>query len=388
MRVFLIVLDGVGMGELPDAADYGDEGSNTLLHVAQSVRGIRLPNLERLGLGRLLDLPGVRAVVDPKAARARLAERSPGKDSTTGHWELAGLVLDRAFPTYPAGFPNELLERFSERVGRGWIGNVAASGTEIIDRLGEQHQRSGAYIVYTSADSVFQIAAHEQTVPLEELYAACRAAREILTGEHAVGRVIARPFVGGPGAYQRTANRRDFSLPPPAPTLLDRLVDAGWPVIAVGKVDDLFAGKGITEAMHTSGNAEGEDILADLSRKAGPGLVFANLVDFDTLYGHRNDPIGFARALEQFDERLSEILGHLKTDDLCLITADHGNDPVTPSTDHSREYTPLLAAGPRVRPGADLGTRDTFADVGASIAQAFDLRPLPAGRSFLREIRA
>lgn len=388
MRIFLIVLDGVGIGELPDAGDYGDQGSNTLLHVAQTVPSIRLPQLERLGLGRILDLPGVRAVVDPKGARARLAERSPGKDSTTGHWEIAGLVLERAFPTYPAGFPEELLSRFSERVGRGWIGNTAESGTAIIDRLGEQHQRSGDWIVYTSADSVFQIAAHEATVPLEELYAACRAAREMLTGEHAVGRVIARPFVGEPGAYRRTANRRDFSLEPPAPTLLDRLTEAGWPVIAVGKVDDLFAGRGITEALHTSSNAEGEDILAELARKAGAGLVFANLVDFDTLYGHRNDPIGFARALEEFDDRLAEILGHLRTDDLCLITADHGNDPVTPSTDHSREYVPLLAAGARVRPGTDLGTRDTFADIGASIAQAFDLRPLAAGRSFLREIRA
>ena len=388
MRIFLIVLDGVGIGALPDAGDYGDEGSNTLLHVAEANGGLRLPRLESLGLGRILPIPGVRPVVSPRGARGRLAERSPGKDSTTGHWELAGVVLDRAFPTYPDGFPRDLLDRFAERVGRPWIGNVAASGTEIIARLGAEHQRTGAFIVYTSADSVFQIAAHERTVPLEELYVACAAARAMLDGPHAVGRVIARPFTGEPGAYQRTAHRRDFSLMPPRPTLLDRLVGAGRPVVAVGKVDDLFAGRGITEALHTSGNAEGEDVLAELARKGGPGFVFANLVDFDTLYGHRNEPIGFARALESFDDRLQEILGHLKSDDLCLITADHGNDPTTASTDHAREYTPLLAAGPRVRAGADVGTRSTFADVGASIAEAFDIPLDTPGRSFLAEIRA
>jgi phosphopentomutase len=388
MRVFLIVLDGVGIGELPDAADYGDQGSHTLLHVAEAVGGLRLPNLEALGLGRLLPVPGVRAVASPRGARGRLAERSPGKDSTTGHWELAGLVLERPFPTYPNGFPRTLLDRFAERVGRGWIGNVAASGTEILTRLGPEHQRTGAFIVYTSADSVFQIAAHERVVPLEELYAACVAAREMLSGEHAVGRVIARPFVGEPGAYQRTAHRRDFSLEPPSPTLLDRLARAGHPVLAVGKIDDLFAGRGITEAMHTSSNAEGEQILVDLARRGGPGLVFANLVDFDTLYGHRNDAPGFARALEAFDERLHEILGHLKSDDLCLITADHGNDPTTKSTDHAREYTPLLAAGARVKAGADVGTRASFADVAASIAQAFEVPLTTPGVSFLQEIRA
>jgi len=387
VRAFLIVLDGVGMGALPDAASYGDEGSHTLLHVAEAVGRLRLPRLERLGLGRLLGLPGVRAIADPRGARGRLAERSPGKDSTTGHWELAGIILDRAFPTYPNGFPPGLLDAFSERVGRGWIGNVAASGTEIIERLGAEHQRSGRLIVYTSADSVFQIAAHEQTVPLNELYAACRSARELLSGEHAVGRVIARPFVGGPGAYLRTPNRRDFSLQPPTRTLLDHLVEAGHPVTSVGKVDDLFAGRGITEALHTAGNAEGEEQLALLARKSGPGLVFANLVDFDQQYGHRNDPAGFAHALEQFDDRLEEILAHLRSDDLCFLTADHGNDPTTPSTDHSREYTPLLVAGPHVRPGVDLGTRETFADVGATIAQAFGIGPLPAGTSFLGEIR-
>ncbi len=387
MRAFLIVLDGVGMGALPDAADYGDAGTNTLLHVAEAVGGMRLPRLERLGLGRLLDLPGVRPIRDPQGARARLTEASKGKDSTTGHWELAGLVVERPFPTYPNGFPLPLLERWRERTGRDWIGNVAASGTEIIERLGEEHQRSGKLIVYTSADSVFQVAAHEGTVPLEELYAACRAARGLLTGEHAVGRVIARPFEGAPGGYRRTTRRRDFSLEPPAETLLDRLSHAGQRVITVGKVDDLFAGRGVTEAIHTEGNAEGEAVIEDLARRAGEGLVFANLVDFDQQYGHRNDPTGFARALEQFDERLGPMLGRLRSDEMCLITADHGNDPTTPGTDHTREYAPLLVAGPRVRPDTDLGTRGSFADVGATLAEMFGLKRLEAGRSFLREVR-
>jgi len=387
VRAFLIVLDGVGIGALPDAADYGDQGTHTLLHVAEAAGGLSLPVLERLGLGRLLALPGVRAISDPRGARGRLAEASKGKDSTTGHWELAGLKLGRAFPTYPHGFPVPLLERWSERIGRGWIGNVAASGTEIIARLGAEHERSGRLIVYTSADCVFQIAAHERRVPLDELYAACRAARELLTGEHAVGRVIARPFVGEPGDYRRTPNRRDFSLEPPAETLLDRLKRAGPRVVTVGKVDDLFAGRGVSEAIHTRNNAEGEDVLVDLARRAGEGLVFANLVDFDQQYGHRNDAPGFARALEQFDERCGEIEGRLRDDELCLVTADHGNDPTTPGTDHTREYTPLLVAGPRVRPGVDLGTRATFADVGATLAEMLGVGRLAHGTSFLRELR-
>src|SRR5436309_2606453 len=324
MRAFLIILDGVGMGALPDAADYGDEGSHTLLHVAEAVGGLRLPRLESLGLGRLLALPGVRANVQPRGARARLAQRSKGKDSTTGHWELAGLILDRPFPTYPDGFPRDLLDRWGYAIGRGWIGNVAASGTEIIQRLGPEHERSGKLIVYTSADSVFQVAAHESVVPIEELYEACRAARAMLQGEHAVGRVIARPFTGKAGEYRRTERRRDFSLPPPAPTLLDRLAERGHPVVTVGKVDDLFAGRGVEDAIHTRNNAEGEEVLADLARRGGRGLVFANLVDFDQQYGHRNDAPGFARALESFDQRLEEILGHLRSDEMCCLTADHG----------------------------------------------------------------
>ncbi len=388
MRAFLIVLDGVGIGALPDAADYGDAGSHTLRHVAEATGGLRLPTLERLGLGRIEPLPGVRAVVDPRGAYGRMAERSKGKDSTTGHWEMAGIVSERPFPTYPRGFPEELLERFSRQVERGWLGNVAASGTEIIARLGEEHQRTGKLIVYTSADSVFQIAAHEQTVPLPELYEACRIARGLLVGEHAVGRVIARPFAGGNGDYRRTTNRRDFSLIPPTATMLDRLTERGLPVFTIGKVDELFAGRGVAEAIHTKDNAEGEALLCELARKGGDGLVFANLVDFDQQYGHRNDPVGFARALEQFDGRAAELLGTLRSDEICMITADHGNDPTTPSTDHSREYVPLLVAGPRVRAGADLGTRETFADVAATISEMFSVAMPQVGRSFLREVRA
>ena len=388
MRAFLIVLDGVGIGEMPDAGDYGDRGSHTLRHVAEANGGLRLPSLERLGLGRIDAIPGLRPLSDPRAAYGRMAERSKGKDSTTGHWEIAGLVSERPFPTYPHGFPLDLLERWCERVGRGWLGNVAASGTEIIARLGEEHQRTGKFIVYTSADSVFQVAAHEDTVPLDELYAACRAARVLLTGEHAVGRVIARPFVGNPGGYRRTSERRDFSLEPPAGTLLDRLTAHGWPVITVGKVDDLFAGRGVTEAMHTRDNTEGEELLAGLARGGGRGLVWANLVDFDTQFGHRNDPAGFARALERFDDRLPEILAVLRDDEICAITADHGNDPTTASTDHAREYVPLLVAGPRVRDGVALGTRASFADLGATLARFFDVGPLAHGESFLEAIRA
>jgi phosphopentomutase len=389
VRVFLIVLDGVGIGELPDARDYGDAGSDTLRHTAEAVGGLRLPNLERLGLGRVHAVPGVRPVVDPRAALGRLAERSPGKDSTTGHWELAGLVLERPFPTYPRGFPAELLERWCERTGREWLANAPYSGTDVIERFGTEHRRTGRWIVYTSADSVFQVAAHVDVVPIEELYAGCAEARALLQGEHGVGRVIARPFAGEAGAYRRLGDRRrDYSLPPPAPTLLDRLHAAGHTVLTVGKVDDLFARRGVTEGIHTRDNDEGQAVLLDLAKRPGAGLVFANLVDFDQLYGHRNDPAGLARALESFDASLGGLLGHLRSDEMLWITADHGNDPVTPSTDHSREYTPLLVAGPRVRSGADVGTRSTFADVAATLAEVFGVDLDTPGRSFLGEVRA
>jgi len=387
VRVFLVILDGVGMGALPDAGDYGDAAANTLLHVAEHAGGLKLPVLESHGLGNLLALPGVRPTLAPRGARGRLVEKSAGKDSTTGHWELMGVTLDQAFPTYPEGFPRALLDRWSERVQRGWIGNVAASGTDIITRLGEEHQRSGHFIVYTSADSVFQVAAHERTVPIEQLYEACRAARAMLTGEHAVGRVIARPFEGEPGDYRRTSRRRDFSLEPHLPTVLDHMTGAGQRVVTVGKVDDLFAGRGVSDAIHTTSNEEGEMVLLDLAKRPGEGLVFANLVDFDTQYGHRNDPSGFARALEKFDVTLGGLLGRLRGDEMVWVTADHGNDPTTPGTDHTREYTPLLVMGPRVRDGADLGTRETFADVGATLAELFSVKAPRAGRSFLSELR-
>ena len=388
MRVFLVVLDGVGMGALPDADRYGDAGANTLLHVAEHAGRLKLPTLEAHGLGNLLPMPGVRPTLAPRGARARLAEKSAGKDSTTGHWEMMGIALDRPFPTYPEGFPVELLDRWSERVQRGWIGNVAASGTEIIARLGAQHQETGRFIVYTSADSVFQVAAHERTVPMEQLYSACRAARDLLTGPHAVGRVIARPFEGEPGNYRRTSRRRDFSLAPPAPTVLDRLVETGRRVVTVGKVDDLFAGHGVSDAIHTTSNEEGEAVLLDLVKRSGEGLVFANLVDFDTQYGHRNDPSGFAAALERFDVTFRHFVDRLRNDEMVWVTADHGNDPTTPGTDHSREYTPLIVSGPRVRDGVDLGTRATFADIGATLAELFSLAPPGAGTSFLSELRA
>jgi len=386
--VFLVILDGVGIGALPDADRYGDAGANTLLHVAEHAGGLRVPVLESHGLGNLLALPGVRPVLAARGARGRLAEKSAGKDSTTGHWELMGLELERAFPTYPDGFPRALLDRWSEQVGHGWIGNVAASGTEIIARLGEEHQRTGRFLVYTSADSVFQVAAHERTVPIEKLYDACRAARELLTGEHAVGRVIARPFEGEPGSYRRTSRRRDFSLAPHAPTVLDSLHTAGRRVVTVGKVDDLFAGRGVADAIHTTGNEEGEAVLLDLVKRPGEGLVFANLVDFDTQYGHRNDAAGFARALEHFDATFGELASRLRGDEMAWVTADHGNDPTTPGTDHTREYTPLLVAGREVRPGADLGTRATFADVGATLSELFSVVRPRAGTSFLAELRA
>jgi len=388
LRVFLIVLDGVGIGALPDADRYGDAGANTLLHVAEHAGKLALPALEAHGLGNLLPLPGVRPTLAPRGARARLMEKSAGKDSTTGHWEMMGLALEQPFPTYPDGFPKPLLDRWSERVQRGWIGNVAASGTEIIARLGAEHQETGRFIVYTSADSVFQVAAHEQTVPIEQLYAACRAARDLLTGPHAVGRVIARPFEGAPGHYRRTSRRRDFSLAPPAPTVLDRLVESGRRVVTVGKVDDLFAGHGVSDAIHTTSNEEGEIVLLDLVKRSGEGLVFANLVDFDTQYGHRNDPSGFATALERFDAMFGPFLDRLRGDEMAWVTADHGNDPTTPGTDHTREYTPLIVAGPRVRDGVDLGTRASFADLGATLAELFSVAPPAAGTSFLSELRA
>jgi phosphopentomutase len=383
-RVILLVLDSVGVGELPDAGAYGDEGSNTLGNIATAV-SLDLPALESLGIGRIVDT-GRKVVERPRGAYGRMAERSPGKDSVTGHWEIAGLILDRAFPTFPDGFPGAVIEEFERRIGRGSLANTVASGTAIIEKLGDDHVRTGKPIVYTSADSVFQIAAHEDVVPVEELYRWCEIAYEIVGKGMGVGRVIARPFVGASGAYTRTANRRDFALKPFAPTLLDRVQAAGLPVIAIGKIDDLFAGRGITTAIHTKNDDEGMDEVERSLDTTARGLIFANLVDFDTLYGHRNDVAGYAANLERFDRRLQRFLPTLRETDLLIITADHGNDPTTPSTDHSREYVPLMLFGAMVKPGIDLGTRPTYADLGQTVADVLGAAPLPNGTSFLREI--
>ena len=385
-RAIVIVLDGVGAGALPDAAAYGDEGSDTLGHVAAGVP-LRVPTLLRLGLAHAARLSGVDAPAAPAAAWGRMAERSPGKDSVTGHWELMGLVLDHPFPTFPHGFPPALVDAFANRIGRQVLGNVVASGTAIIDALGPEHLRTGRPILYTSADSVFQIAAHEDVVPVSQLYEWCRAAYAVAVDGAGIGRVIARPFVGEPGAFVRTANRHDFAMPPPAETLLDRLTAAGVAVTAVGKVGDLFAGRGVGASYPTTSDADGLDRIEGLLDGGVQGLLFVNLVDFDTQYGHRNDVAGFAANLERCDRRLGPIVDRLTADDLLIVTADHGNDPATPSTDHSREYVPLLVTGPSVRPGVALGTRDTFADVGQTLAAWLGVAPLPAGASFLDALR-
>jgi phosphopentomutase len=384
-RALVIVLDSVGVGELPDAAEYGDQGSNTLGNISRRVR-LQVPALRALGLSRIVELAGVEPVARPRGAFGRMAERSPGKDSVTGHWELTGLVLDRPFPVFPHGFPADVIREFERRIGRPTLGNTVASGTVIIEQLGPEHLRTGAPIVYTSADSVFQIAAHEDVIPVPELYRQCEAAYDLMVRGRGLGRIIARPFVGQPGAFQRTPNRRDFSMPPAEPTLLDRLKDAGLPVFGIGKIEDLFAGHGLTGAVHTKSDDEGMDEVERALASTARGLIFANLVDFDSAYGHRNNVEGYAANLERFDARLSRLLPKLREGDLLVLTADHGNDPTTPSTDHAREYVPLLVAGPRVRAGADLGTRETFADLAQTLAEIFDVSAVPHGTSFLTDL--
>jgi phosphopentomutase len=380
-RVFLIVLDGVGVGELPDAALYGDIGSNTVGNVARASGGLRLPFLERAGLGKLTTVKGLDPAC-PTGVYGKMAERSAGKDTTTGHWEMAGLILDRPFPVYPQGFPPDLLEEFSRQTGRGILGNKTASGTEIIKELGLQHQQTGALIIYTSADSVFQIAAHEAVVPVPELYHYCEIARKLLHGEHAVGRVIARPFRGTPGNYFRTENRKDFSLKPLGPTVLDRLKNAGLTVFGVGKIEDIFSWQGLTDSNHTHNNRETLAFLKELIGRDFQGLVFANCIDFDMLYGHRNDPVGFAGALREVDTWLGQNISLLKPGDLLIVTGDHGCDPTTPSTDHSREYVPLLIMGPGLPENVDLGARETFTDLAATLCYWFGLEAWPVGREF------
>ena len=382
-RVIVIVLDSVGIGELPDAAAFGDVGSHTLGNMAREVGGLKLPNMERMGLGNIAILDGIIPQEEPTAVFGKMAEVSPGKDTTTGHWELMGLQLKRAFPLYPNGFPPEVMEPFEEQIGRGTLGNYPASGTVILDELGEEHMRTGKPIIYTSGDSVFQIAAHEEVIPIDELYHICHVAREILRDEHEVSRIIARPFVGSPGNFTRTANRHDYSVVPPEPTLLDRLKEAGFIVYAVGKINDIFVGQGISDYITTVDNTDGVDkTIAAIRDGTERGLIFTNLVDFDAKFGHRNNPQGYADALVEFDRRLPEIVDTLTEGDILIITADHGNDPTTPSTDHSREYVPILITGKEINPGVNIGVRQTFADLAATIADIFGVGLPPKGLSF------
>jgi phosphopentomutase len=378
------VLDSVGVGEMPDAAAYGDAGSDTLGNIARR-RPLHLPNLCRLGLGNLKPMPELPKADAPEGSYGRCTLASPGKDTTTGHWEMVGIHLAKPFPLYPYGFPPDVMREFESRIGRSTLGNKAASGTEIIKELGAQHMATGSPIVYTSADSVFQIAAHEQVIPLPELYRICEIAREIMTGPHEVGRVIARPFEGKPGAFVRTANRHDYAVPPPPGMLLDKLAGKGIRIFSVGKIFDVFLGRGISGHVLTRNNADGMQKTIEATRDFNGGLVFVNLVDFDQQYGHRNDVEGYANALEEFDRWLPEFRAALRAEDLAILTADHGCDPTTPSTDHSREYTPLLVFGPHAHAGIDLGLRATLSDIGQTVAETF-ATSIEKGTSFLHAI--
>lgn len=387
-RVILIILDSIGIGELPDSHLFGDEGSNTLKNTALAVGGLNIPNLQRLGLGNIEDIKGVPPTANADGNYGKMNERSQGKDTTTGHWEMMGLILDRPFPTYPNGFPADVISGYEKLIGRKVIGNKVASGTEIIKELGEEHIKTGYPIVYTSADSVFQIAAHERVIPLAELYDMCEKARNFLTGEHAVGRVIARPFVGVKGNFIRTANRHDYSLIPDK-NILNFIVESGHEVIGIGKIKDIYAGSGVSQSFSTQNNLDGINKIIEVQKQDFKGLIFANLVDFDMLYGHRNDPFGYASALEEFDSKLPDIIANLKDEDMLIITADHGCDPTTPSTDHSREYVPLLVYGPKLKSNVNLGIRETFADVGQTVAEylGVEVDPNLAGVSFYKEIK-
>jgi len=386
-RAAIIVLDGLGIGPAPDTASYGDAGSDTLGNVARAVGGLQLRNLEKLGLGKCREssaIAGLATGVTPTAAYGVAQPASAGKDSTTGHWEMCGVVLREPFRTYPNGFPVSLLDEFAKRTKRGWLGNKTASGTAIIDELGAQHQKTGKWIVYTSADSVFQVAAHEQTVPLAELYAACAVARGMLRDEHAVSRVIARPFEGTPGDYRRTAHRKDYSIAPIGTTLLDLMADGGVARVGIGKVDDLFAGRNISSE-HTPTNADAFRLIERAFDTLETGFVFVNVIEFDQTWGHRNDVQGFHQGLKELDAWIPRLVSRLRADDLVILTADHGNDPTTPSTDHSREIVPILVLGPKVQP-VSIGVRRTFADMGQTVAEYFGLPALSAGTSFLREV--
>ncbi len=384
-RITLIVLDGAGIGEMPDAAEWGDAGSDTIGHILESQK-LKLPNLQRYGLGNVRPLAGLEALPNPVGSYGRCALRSNGKDTTTGHWEMAGIILERAFPTYPNGFPTAVLDRFIVETGvPGILGNVPASGTEIIKELGAEHVETGKPIVYTSADSVFQIAAHEEIIPLDRLYEICETARELLDGEHKVGRVIARPFLGQPGSFYRTENRHDYAVPPPRDNLLPLLADQGLDVICIGKIASIYDSNGVTRDLTAKNNTQSIEQTIKALQEESRGLIFSNLVDFDMLYGHRRDTEGYGRALEYFDQRLPEIEKAMRVDDLLILTSDHGNDPTFQGTDHTREYSPLLVFGQSARPGVNLGTRESLSDIGQTIAANFGLK-LSAGKSFLKEI--
>mgnify|MGYP000912380388 CR=1 FL=1 len=386
-KVILIVMDSVGVGELPDAAEYGDTGSNTLGHIIRERNGLDIPNLIKLGIGNIQGTGIPYFDPSPIGCYGKAREASRGKDTTTGHWEIAGIHLDRPFPVYPDGFPPEVMEAFQKATGVSSMWNKPASGTEIIQRLGEEHLNTGKLIVYTSADSVFQIAAHEDIVPVETLYGYCRAARKILQGEHAVGRVIARPFTGTPGHFSRTKNRRDFSLPPVGKTILDVLSDHDIPTTGIGKISDIFAGRGIATSLHTSDNEDGIRTTLQQIKAQQSGLVFTNLVDFDMLYGHRNDVPGYAGALEALDRKIPDLIGTMNADDVLILTADHGCDPTAPGTDHTREYVPILIYGKSIKHGVNLGTRDTYSDIGATVLDLLGVEPCLQGSSFQDQIR-
>lgn len=386
-RVIWIVLDSVGMGEMPDSVKFGDVGCNTIGNVSSKLGGLKLPNMEKLGLGNIEGMKNINKVENPIGCFGRFAEMSDGKDTTTGHWEMCGIQLDKPFPTYPQGFLKEIVEAFEKAIGRKILGNKPASGTAILDELGEEHIKTGCPIVYTSADSVFQIAAHEDIYSVEELYKICQIARDMLVGEHAVARVIARPFVGeAKGNFTRTSNRRDFSLKPIHETVLDKLKASKLNVMAVGKIEDIFQGAGITEAVHTKDNMDGVDKTLEYMKEDKKGLIFTNLVDFDMKWGHRNNAEEYGRGLEAFDVRLAEIMEQMKDDDILFITADHGCDPTTEGTDHTREYVPFLAYGKALSKGKDLKTRKTFSDMGQTVADIFKIEPIKNGESFLELI--
>lgn len=387
-RVILIVMDSVGIGEMPDAKEYGDEGSNTLGNVSQKVGGLKIPNLETMGIGNIEKLPYIKPMAEPIANYGKMAIKSKGKDTTTGHWEISGIVMDKPFPTFPDGFPSDFIKEFQKRIGRSVLGNEVASGTEIIERYGEEHQRTGSPIVYTSADSVFQIAAHEEVIPIEEQVKICQIAREMLKDDLMVARVIARPFIGTVGNYSRTKNRRDFSIDPIAITILDYIVERGSKVTAIGKIHDIFAGRGITDSFPTKGNTDSINKTIDrIGDDTQSSLIFTNLIDFDMVYGHRNNAEGYAQALEELDARIPELISVLDVDDLLIFTADHGCDPTTASTDHSREYVPLLVHGPKFKQGINLGVRTTLADISATIADYLGIQAEFKAQSFLPDIR-